>query len=124
MFSRNMSKPGLILFKIFLIQVAHECKEQQIKELKEVRKEIKASVRKSPELLKLIDSIQLLGLAYHFEREIEEAMKDMYELIYSYLVDDDEDLTNVSLRFRLLRQEGYPVSSGKGSHSPISAKNF
>ena len=89
-----------------------------------MRKEIKASARKSPELLKLVDSIQLLGLAYHFEREIEEAMKDMYELIYSYLVDDDEDLTNVSLRFRLLRQEGYPVSSGKSSHSPISAKKF
>ncbi|KAL6314743.1 hypothetical protein AAG906_027090 [Vitis piasezkii] len=84
--------------------------QQQIEELKEeVRKELKASASKSPELLKLIDSIQLLGLAHHFEREIEEALKDMYGT-YS-LVDDNDDFTNASLRFRLLRQEGYPIPS-------------
>ena len=42
---------------------------------------------KSPELLKLIDSIQLLGVVYHFEREIEEELKDIFET-YSCLVDD------------------------------------
>ncbi|KAL6311109.1 hypothetical protein AAG906_025861 [Vitis piasezkii] len=90
--------------------VTHECKEQQIEKLKEeVRKELKASASKSPELLKLIDSIQLLGLAHHFEREIEEALKDMYGT-YG-LVDDNDDFTNASLRFRLLRQEGYPIPS-------------
>ena len=57
-----------------------------------MRKELRTSVGKSPELLKLIDSIKLLVLAYHFEREIEEALKDMYQT-YSQLVDDDEDLT-------------------------------
>ena len=60
------------------LQVTHERKLQQIEALKEeVRKELKASAGKSPELLKLIDSIQLLGVAYHFEREIEEALKDI-----------------------------------------------
>ena len=113
----------LIVFKIFLVQAAYECKKQQIEELKgQVRKELKASAAKSPELLKLIDSIQLLGLAYHFEREIQEALKDMHGK-YG-LVDDNEDLTNASLRFRLLRQEGYSVSSGKISPCPISAKNL
>ena len=86
-----------------------------------MRKELKASASKSPELLKLIDSIQLLGLAHHFEREIEEALKDMYGT-YS-LVDDNDDFTNASLRFRLLRQEGYPIPSGK-SPFPIVAKTF
>ena len=95
------------------MQVINECKKQQIEELKEeVRKELKkASAVKSPELLKLIDSIQLLGVAYHFETEIEEALKDIFEK-YSRLVDDNEDLTTSSLRFRLLRQEGYHVPSG------------
>ena len=110
------------MFAIFLVYITHECKEQQIEELKEeVRKELKASASKSPELLKLIDSIQLLGLAHHFEREIEEALKDMYGT-YS-LVDDNDDFTNASLRFRLLRQEGYPIPSGK-SPFPIVAKTF
>ena len=107
---------------MLLAQVTQECKAQKIKELKEeMRKELKASAHKSPELLKLIDSIQLLGLTYHFEREIEEALKDMYGT-YS-LVDDNEDLTNASLRFRLLRQEGYGVPSGK-SPCPIAAKKY
>ena len=107
---------------MLLVQVTQECKEQKIEELKEeVRKELKASAHKSPELLKLIDSIQLLGLTYHFEREIEEALKDMYGT-YS-LVDDNEDLTNASLRFRLLRQEGYRVPSGK-IPCPIAAKKY
>ncbi|KAL6311112.1 hypothetical protein AAG906_025864 [Vitis piasezkii] len=103
--------------------VTQECKEQKIEELKEeVRKEIKASAHKSPELLKLIDSIQLLGLTYHFEREIEEALKDMYGT-YS-LVDDNEDLTNASLRFRLLRQEGYRVPSDVFSKFKDKEGNF
>ena len=94
------------------MQVTHERKLQQIEELKEeVGKELKANAGKSPKLLKLINSIKLLGVAYHFEREVEEALKDMYET-YSQLVDDNEDLTTSSLRFRLLRQEGYPVPSG------------
>ncbi|NP_001268015.1 (-)-germacrene D synthase-like [Vitis vinifera] len=103
--------------------VTQECKAQKIKELKEeVRKELKASAHKSPELLKLIDSIQLLGLTYHFEREIEEALKDMYGT-YS-LVDDNEDLTNASLRFRLLRQEGYGVPSDVFSKFKDKEGNF
>ena len=95
------------------MQEINECKKQQIEELKEeVRKELKkASAVKSPELLKLIDSIQLLGVAYHFDREIEEALEDIFET-YSRLVDDNEDLTTSSLRFGLLRQEGYHVPSG------------
>ena len=62
------------------MQVTHECKKQQIQQLtEEMRKELKASDRKCLELLKLIDFIRLLGVVYHFEREIEEALKDIHE---------------------------------------------
>ncbi|CBI20476.3 (-)-germacrene D synthase [Vitis vinifera] len=89
--------------------VTHARKVQQIEELKdELRNELKATARKSSQLLNFIDSIQRLGLAYQFEREIKEALEDMYQT-YNLDDDDNDDLTNASLRFRLLRQEGYHI---------------
>ena len=59
--------------------------------------------------LKFIDAIQRLGVAYHFESEIEEALERMHAAFR----DHDGDLYNVAFGFRLLRQHGYKVSCGK-----------
>ena len=88
-----------------LVQVTHARKEQQIEELKdELRKQLKATARKSLQLLNFRESIQHLGLAYQFEREIKEGLEDMYQ---TYTLDDNDndtdDLTNASFCFRLLR---------------------
>ncbi|XP_019072461.1 (-)-germacrene D synthase [Vitis vinifera] len=91
--------------------VTHACKEKELEGLKEeVRNELKATAGKSSQLLNFIDSIQRLGLAYHFEREIEDALKVMYET-YNLVDDDNDDLASAALRFRLLRQEGYHIPS-------------
>ncbi|KAL5549586.1 hypothetical protein UlMin_004817 [Ulmus minor] len=63
--------------------------------------------------LKLIDAVQRLGLSYHFENEIEQALHDQYSLYVAYKNDHgdhEEDLNHVALRFRLLRQHGYYIS--------------
>ena len=57
------------------------------------------------ELLKLIDTIQRLGIAYHFEKEIEEALHLLYEYIPT-------DLHHTALHFRLLRDNGFSINSG------------
>lgn len=57
--------------------------------------------------MKSIDAMQRLGIAYHFETEIEQALEHMHT---TYV--HDGDLYNVALGFRLLRQHGYNVSSG------------
>jgi hypothetical protein len=63
----------------------------------------------SSQKLDLIDAIQRLGVAYHFETEIEEALQH----IYNNRIDmEDDDLYNTALGFRLLRQHGYNVSCG------------
>ncbi|KAK8966284.1 hypothetical protein KSP40_PGU018237 [Platanthera guangdongensis] len=54
--------------------------------------------------LELIDTIQRLGVAYHFEMEISEALQSIYVSDYDY-----HDLYAVSLHFRLLRQQRYLV---------------
>ncbi|XP_048420081.1 (-)-alpha-pinene synthase-like isoform X2 [Pyrus x bretschneideri] len=61
--------------------------------------------------LKLIDAIQRLGVAYHFEKEIKEALERIHIAAYKDNgVNNGGDLSNVALRFRLLRQHGFNVS--------------
>ena len=56
--------------------------------------------------------MQRLGVAYHFEREIEEVLQYIYD---SYPDGDDMegDIYDVALRFRLLRQAEHDISCGK-----------
>ncbi|XVE50493.1 hypothetical protein DITRI_Ditri01bG0166900 [Diplodiscus trichospermus] len=67
---------------------------------------IVAPVENSNKKLPLIDAVQRLGVIYHFEKEIEDAM----EAIYHDRNDVENDLYTTSLRFRLLREHGYNVS--------------
>ena len=66
----------------------------------------------STKLLILIDKIERLSVAYHFEKEIEEKLKLIYESGKEH-EDVDDDLLTTALRFRLLRQHQYDVSCGK-----------
>ncbi|KAI3845929.1 hypothetical protein MKW92_028196 [Papaver armeniacum] len=67
----------------------------------------------SASLLKLIDTIQRLGLDYHFHDEIRSALDTIYinkMETHSSFHDYKDDWSIRALRFRLLRQHGYEVS--------------
>ncbi|GMN40648.1 hypothetical protein TIFTF001_009872 [Ficus carica] len=86
--------------------------KQEVERLKAVvSREVFGAADDSLEKLKLIDAVQRLGLSYHFEGEMEEALQLMYDAYQDH--DHDGDLYNVALRFRLLRQHGHHVSSRK-----------
>ncbi|KAI5333506.1 hypothetical protein L3X38_023637 [Prunus dulcis] len=94
-----------------IITYAH--KQQEVEELKlVVRREVfKTSADDFSTQMKLIDAIQRLGVAYHFEKEMEEALAHINATNHFHDDDDgDGDLYNVSLGFRLLRQHGHNVS--------------
>ncbi|KAK7257291.1 hypothetical protein RIF29_31159 [Crotalaria pallida] len=58
----------------------------------------------------LIDSIQRLGLYYHFELEIEEVLQQIYKnYVENSILSLNEDLHSLALLFRLLRQQGYHI---------------
>ncbi|KAK7312995.1 hypothetical protein VNO77_37308 [Canavalia gladiata] len=60
----------------------------------------------------LIDSIQCLGLYYHFEDEIVEVLQHIHiHCVENGIITLNEDLHSLALIFRLLRQQGYHISS-------------
>ena len=77
-------------------------------QLKEEVREIIKGTNELPKILDLIVTLQRLGLDNHYEVEIDEHLRIVYNSSY-----DVKDLNLVSLRFYLLRKNGYDVSSGK-----------
>jgi (-)-germacrene D synthase len=64
--------------------------------------------------LELVDTLQRIGVGYHYEQEIDELLRQ----VYNDDVDKDggsdvDGLYVTSLRFYLLRKHGYNVPSGK-----------
>ncbi|KAH9757636.1 alpha-humulene/(-)-(E)-beta-caryophyllene synthase [Citrus sinensis] len=94
------------------MQIYHGAQSQEIEELKEeVRRELLGSGVDSLSRLKLIDAILRLGVGYQFERELEEALQNLYDAFSNHFYNiEDNDLYHVALRFRILRQRGYKVS--------------
>ncbi|XVF04023.1 hypothetical protein REPUB_Repub05bG0044900 [Reevesia pubescens] len=87
------------------IDATTELHHEELKE--EVKKMLVAPMANPNQKLPLIDAVQRLGVFYHFEKEIEDAL----ETIYHDNNDVDNDLYTTSLRFRLLREHGFNVSS-------------
>ncbi|PHT51904.1 hypothetical protein CQW23_06366 [Capsicum baccatum] len=92
--------------------VANKEEEKQHEDLKEeVRKMLVMAPSKSLQKLDLINTSQRLGVAYHFEREIEESLSYMYTHYEEWISEvDGSDLHAIALCFRLLRQQGYYIS--------------
>ncbi|KAG6385961.1 hypothetical protein SASPL_154844 [Salvia splendens] len=60
--------------------------------------------------MNLIDTLERLGISYHFEKEIEEKLLHLFNLNTDYS-DESFDLYTVALHFRLFRQHGHRISS-------------
>lgn len=94
----------------------HDSAQQQIQELKvEVERMLAAADGEPLEKLRLIEQIQRLGIAYRFKREIDESLEQIYKLYFESDASGyhgDHDLHNTALLFRILREQGYRISSG------------
>ncbi|KAF8020236.1 hypothetical protein BT93_G0824 [Corymbia citriodora subsp. variegata] len=86
--------------------------KEQVERLKgEVRKMLTSAMDNPSEKLNLIDQIQRLGLAYHFEIEIDKELEQIHKSYFEFQCgNNDDDLHTTALLFRLLRQQGYNVS--------------
>lgn len=83
-----------------------------MKERAEVLKEeVRCMVKGSKEVSEILDlvlTLQRLGLDSYYKTELDDLLYSVYNSDF-----EDKDLNLVSLRFYLLRKNGYDVSSGK-----------
>ncbi|KAG6489810.1 hypothetical protein ZIOFF_051089 [Zingiber officinale] len=91
------------------LNLLEESTQRMRERVEELKVQVKSMFKDTSDILQimnLIDSIQLLRLDYHFENEIDDALRLIFEV-------DDKNygLYETSLRFRLLRQRGYNVST-------------
>ncbi|KAK4718237.1 hypothetical protein R3W88_016575 [Solanum pinnatisectum] len=93
----------------------------EVDEYKEtIRKMLVEAPEDSERKLVLIDATQRLGVAYHFHNEIETSIQNIFDVSQQ----NDDSLHIVSLRFRLVRQQGYYMSSGNCTTSFIVSLRF
>ncbi|XP_047956284.1 germacrene A synthase-like [Salvia hispanica] len=77
----------------------------------DVRNLLTAPETKMIDTINLIDTLERLGVSYHFENEIEEKIQQFFNLDTNYHNDEAYDLNTVALHFRLFRQHGHPIST-------------
>ncbi|XVF77159.1 hypothetical protein PTKIN_Ptkin14bG0018800 [Pterospermum kingtungense] len=87
------------------IDATTEIKHEELKE--EVRRTLLAPMENLNQKFPFIDAVQRLGVSYHFEKEIEDALETLYHGSSDVEIND---LYTTALRFRLLREYGFHVS--------------
>ncbi|CAK7357411.1 unnamed protein product [Dovyalis caffra] len=83
-----------------------------------------AKASKSLDQIGLIDTLQRLGLAYHFEDEIESILKSLVNDNYMENTMRRHDLYATALEFRLLREHGYNIPQDVFSQFKDEGGNF
>ncbi|KAH0739162.1 hypothetical protein KY290_037867 [Solanum tuberosum] len=90
-----------------------EISSQEKYEHEELKEKVKKMLVETPDnniqKLVLIDTIQRLGVEYHFKKDIQTSIQNIFK--ESQQNENDDDLYVVALRFRLVRQRGHYMSS-------------
>ncbi|KAK8486449.1 hypothetical protein V6N11_045111 [Hibiscus sabdariffa] len=97
-------EPALI--ESFTTPFSYEVHGARLEDLKNQARNLLEHAQDPRSTLKLIDSLQRLGVSYHFGKEIDEALDNVVST--KTVVDD---LYTTSLMFRILREHGYPIGT-------------
>ena len=111
--TKLISGTGFFFLFAFLKEKFFEGEGELQRLREEVRKMLTETPDEFPGKLDMIDTIQRLGVSYHFESEIEASLQKIFDAYSELNHKDGNDLHTIALRFRLLRQKGFRASCGK-----------
>ncbi|XP_078157510.1 monoterpene synthase 7, chloroplastic-like isoform X2 [Carex rostrata] len=97
----------------FIQSITEDGKVGDIKETRKLKEEVREMIygeKLLKDKLDLIDSLQQLGVAYHFKKDIKCVLTEIHESMDQILMSTRDDLHLISLLFRLLRMHGFSVS--------------
>ncbi|KAI9377293.1 hypothetical protein POPTR_019G046201v4 [Populus trichocarpa] len=83
-----------------------------------------ANASKPLDQLELINTLERLGLSYHFVDEIKSTLKSLFDENHIENTETVHDLYAIALEFRLLRQRGYHVPQEVFNHFKDEQGNF
>ncbi|KAL4312656.1 hypothetical protein GQ457_01G005450 [Hibiscus cannabinus] len=87
-----------------------ETRQEYEEQKQEIKRMLMVPTEDPSHKLHLIDTIKRLGVSYHFEKEIEDTLQQIY---HHHNYNSDQSLQDTSLRFRLLRENGFNVRSAE-----------
>ncbi|KAK5833351.1 hypothetical protein PVK06_017176 [Gossypium arboreum] len=93
----------------FTAPYTYELYATQLEDLEQTVSKLLASTNDTAALLKLIDSMKRLGVAYHFQEQIQQPLNQLN--LDLNLVSNN--LSTVALHFRLLLEDCYPITEGE-----------
>ncbi|RDX82063.1 (-)-germacrene D synthase, partial [Mucuna pruriens] len=95
------------------MEVNHDVKQQAQILKEELKMMFKSSNQNIMQKLNFIDSVQRLGISYHFQKEIDQALEQIYNKFTknNNIIGEYGSHYFFALLFRLLRQQGYHISS-------------
>ncbi|XP_057459035.1 terpene synthase 10-like [Lotus japonicus] len=81
---------------------------QRVRVLREEVRMLLCKVESELDQLEFTDALQRLGVDYHYDHEIRKFLDDIFKM---NTLNEENDLYATTLKFRLLRQHGYNISS-------------
>ncbi|GFQ01963.1 gamma-cadinene synthase [Phtheirospermum japonicum] len=106
----------------------HQVNKKNLEVIEALKEEVSSMLRMAKrqtrgEQLVLIDTLERLGVGYHFDQEIEEQLEQIFKS-HCENGEEGDDLFITSLQFRLLRQHRHYVSCSKLSLSLCAITRF
>nr|AMT81307.1 myrcene synthase [Lilium sp. BT-2016] len=110
---RSGNYPPKLWDDVYIQSLRNGFTEVHADRIDKLKEDVRRLIEEEKELiqqLELVDSLEQLGVAYHFEEEIEKVLEILHDSMEETKMEIRHDIYATSLLFRLLREHGFTAS--------------